>query len=430
MNQRQSAATSSSAWASQALKMGLFKAISLSSQTLSSVLVARTLGPSEFGVMAFAITLTSLAALPALSGLNQLIVREVARQDTSVTQTHSSRVISNCRTWIALFSVISLVVFVSWTFLYASEASRTQVYLIAALTIPVMSFNVLYSSILQGMGKATRSQLAEWLLAPGAYLVFVTALSLEGILTATTAISSYLLALILAFVFLINQARQNEAVIQSLRFQMPDVNWFRLWLPFALLHAVGVINSAIPILALGVFSDDTSTAMFRVGESLAAIVSIPLLVVNLAAAPRFVGLHLANDREALQKLAQSLARRAFIFSLLMSLFFWIFGKSLIELVYGHAYQQSYAVSSWLIFGQMVNVACGSVGLILNMTGHEKENLRAFFFSSLLNIILCLMLVGQWQEIGAAIAAVGSLITWNLWLLWRVNHQLNIRASIF
>jgi O-antigen/teichoic acid export membrane protein len=381
--------------------------------------------------MAFGLAIANLFAVPALSGLSPLVIRTVARGQADLNQkANQSLVIAKARTWIIAITILAFIVLgLGRTFLYP-DAPRNNILLISALTIPVAAFTVLQSSILQGLGMAVRSQFAEWLMAPAIHLALITLLWSQGILSAITAIISSLFAAILALVFLFIQAQSKENTLGAIKFKRPDLPWFRIWFPFAALHAAGLSNAYVPMITLGLFASDTSAGAFRVAESIASMVSLPLLIVNLVSAPRFVTLHMANDREGLQKLAQSSARWAFLASLSIAIVFWSFGESILSFAYGDAYRQGYAILSLLILGQVVNVACGSVGLLLNMTGHEVENFQAFLFSLALNVILCLLLVNSWAGIGAAFASVTALIFWNLMLLWRVYRCLNIRASIF
>ena len=57
---------------------GGMRVVSLALGVIASIVVARVLGPEDFGAYAFVFTLLSVSALPAGVALNQLVMRETA----------------------------------------------------------------------------------------------------------------------------------------------------------------------------------------------------------------------------------------------------------------------------------------------------------------------------------------------------------------
>jgi len=76
------------------------------------------------------------------------------------------------------------------------------------------------------------------------------------------------------------------------------------------------------------------------------------------------------------------------------------------------------------------VAAGSVGNILNMTGHEKEVIGGILISLVFNIGLNLFLVPRLGMIGAATATGTSIVIWNIILWALVKQKIGINASVF
>ena len=73
---------------------------------------------------------------------------------------------------------------------------------------------------------------------------------------------------------------------------------------------------------------------------------------------------------------------------------------------------------------------GPVGLLLNMTGHERETAKGVAISAVLNMVLNFLLIPRWGITGAAVATTVSMIAWNLLLAWQVNTKLTIQPTIF
>ena len=79
----------------------------------------------------------------------------------------------------------------------------------------------------------------------------------------------------------------------------------------------------------------------------------------------------------------------------------------------------------LALGQFVNVATGSVGYLLMMTGHEKLMRNSVAIAAALNLALNLTLVPVAGAMGAAIATAISLATLNLVATYYVWSHLGI-----
>jgi O-antigen/teichoic acid export membrane protein len=83
----------------------------------------------------------------------------------------------------------------------------------------------------------------------------------------------------------------------------------------------------------------------------------------------------------------------------------------------------------LAFGQLINVLFGPVGILLNMTGHERDTMRGLTMAAVLNVLLSLTLIPMFGINGAAIASAITLVICNV-LLWKsVRKRLDIQSAI-
>jgi O-antigen/teichoic acid export membrane protein len=78
----------------------------------------------------------------------------------------------------------------------------------------------------------------------------------------------------------------------------------------------------------------------------------------------------------------------------------------------------------LTVGQFINSASGSVGYILQMTGHQKFHQNVILIGTILNIILNWFLIPLYGIIGASIASVISMFFWNIVFSLKVRKTLN------
>jgi O-antigen/teichoic acid export membrane protein len=105
------------------------------------------------------------------------------------------------------------------------------------------------------------------------------------------------------------------------------------------------------------------------------------------------------------------------------------GRWLISLMYGDAYSDAYLPLVILSAGQVANALFGSVGLLLTMTGHERDVARWLTVSAACNILLATALIPFFGMVGAAGATVVSLLIWNL-AFWRTAiRKVGVDGSI-
>ena len=79
----------------------------------------------------------------------------------------------------------------------------------------------------------------------------------------------------------------------------------------------------------------------------------------------------------------------------------------------------------LSIGQFINVATGSVGYLLMMTGHERTLRLNITLATAVNLWLCLWLIPKMGPFGAAIATAVPLALMNLLSAYFVYTKLRI-----
>jgi O-antigen/teichoic acid export membrane protein len=98
-------------------------------------------------------------------------------------------------------------------------------------------------------------------------------------------------------------------------------------------------------------------------------------------------------------------------------------------VFGHSFTQAYPVLAIMCLGHFVNAMCGSVGLIMNLSGLEWKATRILAASALANLVLHAFLITAFGVLGAATATTISLSLWNLWMLMVIRREIGVDPSI-
>ncbi len=99
-------------------------------------------------------------------------------------------------------------------------------------------------------------------------------------------------------------------------------------------------------------------------------------------------------------------------------------------LYGAEFSAGWLLLVIISFGQLVNVATGSVESLLIMSGNEKAFLKAGLIATFISIVLCAWLIPLYGKVGAAVAFSASLAAVNLFRVGYVWQTLNINVMSF
>lgn len=413
----------------------ILKAASAGLGFMTTVVLARLLGAEGYGIYAYAYALITLLAMPAHAGLPNLIVRETAR---ALAEGRPGRVKGAWR-WagrvVALISIglVGVVgpILVIWQGGWDTPAGQTMAW--ALLLVPLMALGNLRGAALRGLKQIVAGQLPEFVLRPGFFLLFVGGgafLWRDG-LSASDAMALHVLASLLAFG--IGAWLLWRHVPESVRRTTPEIEargWLWSSTTFALMAGFSVVNNQAGTVILGLFETPDAVGRYRVAVQVAALAAFGLQAINMVVAPRFAELWAKGKKARLQRLVTSSAQVVLGFNVLVTLAFVLVGRPFFEIVFGHEFGGSYGPLLVLLVGQMVNSAAGSVGYLLNMTGHERDTAMGMGVAVVLNLMLNLALVPLLGIMGAAIATAASMALWNALLWWRVWQRLGINSLAF
>lgn len=413
----------------------VIRAINTGLSFVATVLLARLLGAENYGVFSFALALVTLLIIPAQFGLPTLIVRETA---SGMALDHPELVKGVWRWsgWLVGGLSLAIALFAG-PVLYmwrTGESSIQGLTLAWALAlIPLISLGNLRGAALRGLKKIVAGQLPEYVIRPGLFtLLLIGAIILTSHeLSAPLAMVFRVLSSLIAFVIGAWMLKRNTpSIVSQARPTYMGRIWFVSSLMFALIASFHVIYNQVSTLILGLFESPDQVGIYRVAVQVAMLASFGLQAVNIVVAPRFADLHAQGKIIRLQHLVTSTARIILVFNLVLTAIFILIGRPFFILVFGPDFAASYFPLVILLVGQMVNSATGSVGLLLNMTGHERETARGMAVAAAINVTVNLLLIPMWGIQGAAIATSISMVAWNILLWWAVRQHLGINSLAF
>jgi len=400
-----------------------------------AVILARVLGPEGYGVYAFVLSLIMLLAIPAQVGLPQLVVRETAKAQASDQWSLIRGLWRWSNLFVALFSVLMVTIgaLALWLGGEWLGESRWQTLAVGLALVPLIALANVRGAVLRGLRRVVLGQLPESILRPGLLLamVLVTAWWWNGgALTPAGVMGLHGIAAFTAF--LIGAAMLLRARPEALRSGPTPEYQTRYWrqaaMPLAMLAGMQLINAHTDIIMLGIIHSDEEVGVYRVVVQVAMLVVFGLQAVNQVLQPYFARLHARGELERLQRLVTYSARLIMLLAVPPVLVMLAFGGPLLEFLFGAEYRLGTIALAILALGQLANAAMGSVGMLLTMTGHERDTVRGVAIAAVLNVVLNLVLIPPFDIEGAAVATAATLLVWNLVLRYYVHLRLNLESS--
>lgn len=167
-------------------------------------------------------------------------------------------------------------------------------------------------------------------------------------------------------------------------------------------------------------------AFYTTAQRASMLASFTLIAVNLIIAPKFASAFSNNNRQLVNRI--SLVSSRFVLVLASPLLcIMISYPEIIMGLFGKEYTSAAPLLQILAVGQFINVITGSVGYLLNMTGHERDMRNVVLFSGPLAIALAFGLTSQFGLMGAAYATAISVATQNLLAVWMVKKRLGFNT---
>lgn len=172
----------------------------------------------------------------------------------------------------------------------------------------------------------------------------------------------------------------------------------------------------------GVTEKPDDIARFSASHRVANLINFILIVVNLVISPKYALYWKEGQYQKIRKLYKQ-STILMCLTVLPVFTVVLFFNNEIMSIFGTEYSEAGVLLLILAIGQFINIATGSVGYLLNMTGHEKHYMFAILISSTLTLIASFYLIGEYGILGAAYGTAFGLASQNIFAFIVVRRKL-------
>lgn len=390
---------------------------------LMTILFARWLGASDFGLFSLGLTIMTVLGILARWGTDQILLKQVGAHWETEPETAKGYTVGV----IKLVLIISIL-FATFVVIFHGEIATTifnkpefaGVLFWFGLMILPFSINYTLAETYKGMGKPILSSYLQnvipafFAILLGSFLYYLNQSNLISISQAFAV--GACMALLFSIALWRRIIRKMNTTTVSLK-QVFKEGW-----PMLLITSGALVMAWSDMVILGIWGTSEELGIYSVASRTVMVMTLILVAMNSITAPRYSKLFSAGNGKGLAKLAQNSSKILVGIVLIPSAILLVFSEEIMSL-FGPEFIIGAPILMVLVIGQFFNVACGSVGYLLTMTGHEKAFRNIILVTAVFNIILSIILVQQYGALGVAYATAISMVLWNIWALFMVKHKL-------
>lgn len=390
------------------------------------VVLARTLGPAQFGVYGLVIALSGLAMTIVSLGTPQLAVREFGVRHGAPS---AFALPALSRSYLKA-TLLASTILVSAVMAIGTAVDPTTLGIVipGALSVPFIAITAVVAGQLRGMGAISRGQVMDIFARPALALLAILALIASG-LTIDSARALWVQVGVAAIAAAVSLVWLKRALPRA-ESGVPVAPWLASALPLCMVDLLRQLDGTYGSILLSWVASDVELGLYRAAISCSVVAAMPVTILHVIYSPEVARLIHEARREHLQPLLGQIALGASAMVGAITVGCLLLGRPLINLVFGSAYDGSWAPLSILCVAQLGFALFGMGPIMLAMGHREKALTKIYVIAIICAVAVAAALV---RPYGAAGVAVGQLVSLGLIALlsWRDGRRnLDVDCSIF
>jgi len=356
-------------------------------------LLARLLGPANYGYFAVISSVSIVAGFVATLGVNRALLKYIAlhsvRRSINELALRQRLAVHVLRVSLPAVGIVTAVVLVDVVGFRGTP--RLALTVAVAALVALSGLQLVMADALRGHRHRVAAAFLEGQSGGAISFVALTVVLLPFVghrigLTTATALNVLAYALVLPIWWRFLRRRWRRVSREGRRAQRlerrrpPDQRqpWERSFLVLALTLMGTQITtfaaSQADLWVVGATVPATDLSLFSAAFKLITVIGMPLYAARLALTPSVVALYSSGRIGELQSVTRRAASVAMIPALLSLALIVAEPRDLMTWIFGAGYAGGSQVLVWLTIGQAVNGLTGICGVVLAMTGYQRDAL--------------------------------------------------------
>jgi O-antigen/teichoic acid export membrane protein len=396
-----------------------------------ALILARTLGATDYGMFATAAGVSAILAAIAVGGFDQYAVRELSRlrADGDLPTALTFIRFGNRSALAASLVAGGGLAVVAGVYAGAESDWRTT-FMLAAAATPLATLLLLRAGQLRGLGAVVIAQVPVAVVRPGAMILLLGAFWMAGLqMTAPHGMTAWLLACIAALVMASAALRPRAAVLNV---AAPAPALTRQWLvdasPFLGSTVVVIVFSQANTLMLAGLAGPDAAGLYQPITYLAPVLSLPVSALAMPLAPRIVEVWRRGEETTLRRITWMYTAATFAGASLIGIAVLVLGEHMLSF-FGPEFVAVAPALAWVVAATVIYAALGPSEILLSMMDAQHIVFAGSIFALTLTVTLAGLLIPSWGLEGAAIALAAGIVAGRLAMLTVIVHRFGFDPSL-
>lgn len=395
-------------------------------QYLFIFIVARLYGPKEQGAFTICFTILQLFAIFSQMGLDNRLTRIIAaHKDQADPAIIKTTYLQSLQLTLFASSIWAIATFFAAPFIAGTIFSKPEITdelqqtCMAFVPFVIIGLNSAGYRGFKNMTGFMIFRTVQPLLSSILLLVLFYMKSNWGVVHAYTYAT--LGTCLMSFFTWWKFSKMKEGVYQ------PSLNWNQMLsesLPMMLTGSMIFIMGWTDNLILGIFRSSEDVGMYDAAYKLSTLSALVLFAFNAIQAPVFSELYHKKEMGRLQQIITKSNRLLFFTSLPLTILLCFFPITILGFL-GEGFKGAWMALILLAIGNFINSISGSIGILLQMSGHQKEYNKIITSTAIGSIALNFILIPKFGLLGAAISSSSAKIIQNLFSVFFAKKHLGI-----
>lgn len=365
-----------------------------------TILTARYLGPSDYGIFGTAVSFTVLFAVLADFGVTTYIVRAI-----STDLEHEGKYLNNAISLKLFLSLLYLSVILLVLFLFGWDNYVVLICFLFAIESLIKSFQFAFCTSFQAH-ELMKYQAISNIILNVLTLIFIIIVSFTkfGLMGITFA---YIFANIFGLIYTVLVIRKK---IIKPKFSF-DLSFYKVLIlggiPFALTGIFYTIYYSIDIVMITQFASTYDTGLYNSAYKLINVLTLFYSIYSSVVFPVMSKLFV-DEKDILQFSFVKSMKYLSLVTIPIAVFTFFYGYDIIN-IYGPEFVEAGGVLKILIWTVCFLFINGACSLMLNASHKEYSVTKIYSIAAVFNVILNLILIPKYSVYGAAVATVASEI---------------------
>ena len=394
------------------LSVFLIRGFSILAGYIFTFLVAFYYGAEGVGLFSISYTLLAMASLVSVLGFDVASVRLISENKS--LENIQAIYLKILKVVIPFSLLLSIILFFSSHFISnVLDDNKLIINLrFVCLGILPLSLIFIHSEGLRGMKEVSLYSLLKYAMIPLFASIILLLIDKSKFINFEGPIFAYLVSILITFFISLFIWIKKNGYSRSAHNSISLKYLLNISIPILLTTSMFHIINWTDTIILGYYNTSHDIGIYNICFKMSMSSSIILFSINSIAAPKFSELYSSKKFIEFKNIIKLSSKIIFWLSIPILLIIAYKADFLLG-IFGLDFKDGKIALYVLLFGQFINILCGSVGYILMMTNKQKILRNIMIVATLSNIILNIILIPIYGILGAAISTTVAVMIWNI-----------------